>query len=223
LIVVGSQFSWGGSSHPPIFLLTYIAKGMKIKPVVLEGKFVRLEPMRIEHTDALSECAFDESLWQWTPTKVKDRSDLEDYINSALADQERGVSLPFVTIERESGKVAGSTRFGNIDIANRRAEIGWTWVAPTRQRTGINSEAKLLMLTHAFEMWGCIRVELKTDALNERSRTAILRLGAKEEGIFRQHMITDSGRLRDTVYFSIIDKEWELIKQNLTARIFEES
>ena len=111
--------------------------------------------------------------------------------------------------------VIGSTRFGGIDTKNRRAEIGWTWINPKWQRTAINTEAKLLMLKHAFEVWKCIRVELKTDVLNEKSRNAILRIGAKEEGIFRQHLITDSGRFRDTVYFSIIDTEWEAMKANL--------
>jgi len=195
---------------------------MNIEPIILAGEFVRLEPMTSDHIDGLSEVVFTESLWQWTPTKVRDRADLEAYINSALSDQEGGTALPFVTIEKASGKVVGSTRFGNIDTVNLRAEIGWTWVAPEWQRTRVNSEAKLLMLTHAFETWKCNRVELKTDALNERSRAAILRLGAKEEGIFRQHMITDSGRLRDTVYFSIINTEWLQIKKNLIERIYED-
>ena len=118
-----------------------------------------------------------------------------------------------------SGKVIGSTRFGNIDAANLRAEIGWTWITPAFQRTAVNTEAKLLMLTHAFETWKCIRVELKTDALNERSRAAIKRLGATEEGIFRKHMICDTGRFRDSVYFSIIDTEWPMVKENLRGKL----
>ena len=141
------------------------------------------------------------------------------YIESAIRDYESGTALPFVTIDKGREKIVGSTRFGNIDRENRRAEIGWTWINPAWQRTSINTEAKLLMLTHAFETWKCIRVELKTDRLNEKSRNAILRLGAKEEGVLRQHLITASGRFRDTVYFSIIDSEWRAVKENLSARL----
>lgn len=140
---------------------------------------------------------------------------MQKYIEAALDEQKRGISLPFVTIEKSSDKVVGSTRFGNIDRQNRRIEIGWTWINPNWQRTIINTEAKLMMLEQAFEIWKCIRVELKTDALNLKSRNAILRIGATEEGILRQHLITDSGRFRDSVYFSIIDSEWEQVKENL--------
>lgn len=192
---------------------------MKIKPVTLEGKKVRLEPLETEHLEHLSEVAFENSIWQWSPSRITDEKDLQEYIQIALDEQKRGVSLPFVIIEKSSNIFVGSTRFGNIDVKNRRAEIGWTWINPRWQRTFINTEAKLLMLTHAFEEWKCIRVELKTDALNEKSRNAILRLGAKEEGILRQHIITDTGRLRDTVYFSILDKEWLDVKENLNRKL----
>lgn len=144
---------------------------------------------------------------------------MQKYVESALSDQSRGFALPFVTIEKAKGQIIGSTRFGNIEIANRKTEIGWTWITLKFQRTFVNTEAKLLMLTHAFETWKCIRVELKTDALNNQSRNAILRLGAKQEGIFRNHMITDSGRYRDSVYFSIIDTEWESVKSGLTSKL----
>lgn len=141
------------------------------------------------------------------------------YVETALEDQRNGSSLPFVTKHIESGKIVGSTRFGNIDARNRKVEIGWTWIDPRWQRTVVNTEAKLLMLTHAFETWNCVRVELKTDALNEKSRKAFLRIGAKEEGILRKHMITDSGRFRDSVFFSIIDEEWEAVKISLAEKI----
>jgi RimJ/RimL family protein N-acetyltransferase len=141
------------------------------------------------------------------------------YVRSALADRERGLALPFVTCLKPDGKVIGSTRFGNIDTANRKAEIGWTWIAPRWQRTAVNTEAKMLMLTHAFEVWNCIRVEFKTDALNERSRDAILRIGARQEGILRNHMVTDSGRFRDSVYFSIIESEWPAVKSALQNKL----
>lgn len=150
---------------------------------------------------------------------VSSRDDMQSYIEIAIADQNKGVALPFVTVERSSGKVIGSTRLGNIDVQNRRAEIGWTWIDPAWQRTAVNTEAKLLMLTHAFEVWKCIRLELKTDVLNEKSRNAILRLGAKEEGVFRNHVICDTGRFRDSIYFSIIESEWESVKTNLTSKL----
>ena len=192
---------------------------MKIEPIVLEGEFVRLEPLKIEHHTALCEVGLEESIWRWSPEPIETPDDMRRYIETALDEQRRGVSLPFVTIEKSSNKIVGSTRFGNIDVENLRAEIGWTWINPAWQRTFVNTEAKLLMLTHAFETWKCIRVELKTDALNEKSRNAILRLGARQEGIFRQHMICSSGRLRDTVYFSILDNEWPSVKENLLRKL----
>lgn len=192
---------------------------MKIEPFVLEGKHVRLEPLEVDHLESLCEVGLEDSIWLWTTVNVKTVSDMQSYIVTALDEQKRRVSLPFVTIDKSSNAIVGSTRFGNIDARNRRVEIGWTWINPKWQRTAINTEAKLLMLTHAFEIWKCIRVELKTDALNEKSRKAIARLGAKEEGILRNHMITDSGRFRDTVYFSIIDTEWEEVKENIVSRL----
>ncbi|MFM9904134.1 MAG: GNAT family N-acetyltransferase [Pyrinomonadaceae bacterium] len=195
---------------------------MEIKPIVLEGKFVRLEPMRTDHLLDLFEAGRESSLWQWTNNIVKDERDMERYIRDALADLDRGVAVPFVTIERETGKVIGSTRFGNIDAVHRKAEIGWTWINPGWQRTAINTEAKLLMLTHAFETWKCIRVELKTDSNNEKSRKAIRRIGGVQEGLLRNHMITETGRFRDSVYFSIIDTEWESVKANLTSKLKEQ-
>jgi RimJ/RimL family protein N-acetyltransferase len=129
------------------------------------------------------------------------------------------VSLPFAIVEKATGRAIGSTRYGNIDRTHHRVEIGWTWVAREWQRTAMNTEAKYLLLRHAFETLGCMRVELKTDSLNERSRAAILRIGAREEGTFRNHMITASGRIRHTVYFSIIDSEWPAVKVHLEARL----
>src|SRR5581483_1387440 len=131
----------------------------------------------------------------------------------------RGESVVFATVERNSGQVIGSTRFMNIDRVNRRVEIGSTWIVPAWQRTAVNTEAKYLMLRHAFEVWQCIRVELKTDALNQRSRNAILRIGAHEEGTLRRHLITHSARVRDTVYFSILDAEWPGVKARLSESL----
>ena len=192
---------------------------MKIEPVILEGRFVRLEPLTSKHVEQLWRAGCDPVLWGLIPTQIKSLADMDSYVRSAIADADRGVALPFVTVDRGSNIVIGSTRFGNLDAANRRAEIGWTWLSPAWHRTYANTEAKLLMLTHAFEIWRCIRVELKTDELNHVSRNAILRLGAVQEGIFRNHMITENGRLRNSVYFSIIDSEWDAVKDGLTQKL----
>lgn len=192
---------------------------MKIEPVILDGNYVRLEPLRFEHLDALCAVGLEKSLWIWTMNVMENAGDMRNYVEIALNDFERKVAVPFVTIEKSSNKIVGSTRFGNIDVKNLKAEIGWTWINPEWQRTFVNSEAKLLMLTHAFEIWECIRVEFKTDALNEKSRSAILRIGAKEEGVLRHHMITETGRYRDSVYFSVIDSEWGDVKANLQEKL----
>lgn len=192
---------------------------MLVSPVTLEGVHARLEPLAKTHLEGLTLVGLDEALWRWIPTPVRTREEMAGYIETALNEQERGVSLPFAIVEKATGRAIGCTRFGNIDRTHHRVEIGWTWVAGPWQRTAINTEAKYLLLRHAFESLGCIRVELKTDSLNERSRAAILRIGAKEEGIFRNHMITASGRIRHTVYFSIIDSEWPTVKARLEAKL----
>jgi len=192
---------------------------MDFAPLVLEGRHVRLEPLVPEHFDALWEVGREPELWRWTQAQVEKREDLERYVKTALEWKAAGIALPFATCSRAENRVVGSTRFANIDRENRRAEIGWTWIGSPWQRTAINSEAKLLMLAHAFDTEGCIRVELKTDVLNEQSRTAIRRLGAQEEGIFRHHSICESGRLRDTVYYSILREEWPAVRAGLEARL----
>lgn len=192
---------------------------MRVEPVVLEGERVRLEPMRRDHLDPLTEAGRYDDLWQWTRAIATTRETMSEYIESALAEADSGIALPFVTIDKPSGSVVGSTRFGNIDPANRRAEIGWTWISPPFQRTYVNSEAKYLMLRHAFDVWDCVRVELKTDVLNEKSRAAMIRMGATEEGVLRRHILTYSGRFRDTIYYSILDHEWPAIRARLEARI----
>ncbi len=192
-----------------------VQSAMDIHPVTLEGRTVRLEPLSLAHHAGLCEIGLDEELWQWIPDPVATPDQMRAYIETALTEQAAGTALPFATIERATGRVIGSTRFGNIVRAHRRAEIGWTWLARPWQRTAANTEAKYLMLRHAFETWGAIRVELKTDSLNARSRAAILRIGAKEEGTFRSHMITSTGRVRHTVYFSIVDSEWPAVKSRL--------
>jgi RimJ/RimL family protein N-acetyltransferase len=190
---------------------------VKTEPVVLEGTHVRLEPLARWHHAALSEVALDPELWRWALRDVRTREDLQAYIETALREQTEGRSLPFVIIERASGRAVGSTRFGGIEPRHRRIEIGWTWIGRPWQRTAINTEAKYLMLRHAFENWGCIRVELKTHALNQRSRDAILRIGGREEGTLRKHAVSDRGVPRDTVCFSILDDEWPEVKARLEA------
>jgi RimJ/RimL family protein N-acetyltransferase len=189
-------------------------------PVTLEGKFVRLEPLRHDHADLFWQVAKDdlEDIFRWIPYSVKTQQDFQRLVEKAFEEQQRGESIVFATVERASGRTIGSTRYMNIDRVNQRVEIGSTWIAPAWQRTAVNSEAKYLMLRHAFEQWKCIRVELKTDALNQKSRNAILRIGAKEEGTLRRHLMTWTGRVRDTVYFSILDSEWAEVKERLEAR-----
>jgi RimJ/RimL family protein N-acetyltransferase len=192
---------------------------MVITPVILEGRHVRLEPLTPEHSARLAEVGLEADLWTWIPTPVRTPEEMNAYVQTALKEQAAGSALPFALIEKSSGRTVGSTRYGNIDRDHHRVEIGWTWVARQWQRTPINTEAKYLLLRHAFETLGCIRVELKTDSLNDRSRAAILRIGARQEGIFCNHMITASGRIRHTVYFSIVDSEWPEVKARLEAKL----
>ena len=190
-------------------------------PLTLEGRVVRLEPLRLEHADLFWNAAHDalDDIFRWIPYRMQTREDFRLYVEKMHDEEERGESLVFSTVERSSARVVGSTRFMNIDRANRRVEIGSTWIAPAWQRTAFNTEAKYLMLRQAFEEWKCLRVELKTDALNQKSRNAILRLGAKEEGTLRKHVVTWTGRVRDSVYFSILDEEWPGVKAGLEAKL----
>ena len=195
-----------------------------VVPITLEGSKVRLEPIRPEHARALWEVASNDldGIFRWIPYSMKTYEDFEKLVEKALTEQDRGESVVFATVERTSGKTIGSTRFMNIDRVNKRVEIGSTWIAPAWQRTAVNTEAKYLMLRHAFEVWGCIRVELKTDALNQKSRNAILRIGAKEEGTLRRHLVTWTGRVRDTVYFSILDSEWPEVRKRLEEMLLSQ-
>lgn len=192
---------------------------MDIKPITLEGNTVRLEPLSVNHLDGLSAVGIDGEIWRYTMTVIRNRGDMERYIESALELQKQGSALPFAIIEKSSGRAVGSTRYGNIDSQNRRLEIGWTWVARIWQRTSVNTECKYLLLKHAFDTLGCLRVEFKTDSTNEQSRKALLRIGAKEEGIMRNHMITPSGRLRHSAYYSIISSEWPEVKNRLEEKL----
>jgi N-acetyltransferase len=192
---------------------------INIGPVTLEGHAVRLEPLAHAHHSGLCEVGLESELWKWIPFSVSTRAEMAAYIEKALDEQARGASVPFATIERASQRVIGSTRYMNIEREHCRVEIGSTWIGGAWQRTAINTEAKYLMLRHAFETLGCMRVELKTDSLNEKSRAAILRIGAKEEGIFRNHMVMSTGRIRHSVYYSIVEAEWPGVRARLEQKI----
>jgi RimJ/RimL family protein N-acetyltransferase len=191
---------------------------MNIQPVALAGRRVRLEPLALErHWEGLLAIGLDPDLWRWTLNECLTPEQLRGYLETALAEQSQGRSLPFATLDLATGRVAGCTRFGNIETRNRKVEIGWTWVGRPFQRSHVNTEAKYLMMRHAFEVWGCVRVELKTNVLNRRSRDAMLRIGCVEEGVLRQHAISDRGVPRDTIYYSVLDREWPAVGQRLEA------
>jgi len=191
----------------------------KPEPVTLRNPHVRLEPLTAAHVPALAHVGLDPALWPWIPAPITSIDGMRDYVARALDEQVRGQSLPFAIVDAQREEVVGTTRYAAIDVPNRRLEIGWTWVARDRQRTPVNTSAKRLLLGHAFEALDVNRVELKTDALNQQSRTAILRIGATQEGILRQHVRCVSGRMRDTVYFSILASEWPDVRRRLDQRL----
>lgn len=189
---------------------------MTAAPVVLDGARVRMEPLDLaRHWEGLLAIGLDEDLWRWTISCPRTPEALRAYLDTALREQAEGRSLPFATVDKASGRVAGCTRFGNIDAPNRKVEIGWTWVGRPWQRSHVNSEAKYLMFRHAFEVWGVRRLELKTDVRNQRSRDAMKRIGCVEEGVLRSHMLREDGRWRDTIYYSVLDEEWPAVKARL--------
>lgn len=192
---------------------------MQLEKASLKGRYVRLEPLSEIHSGELSEAVADGKLWELFVTLVPRVADIDAFIEDAIAAHNSGDGLAFATIDKASGRVVGSTRFMKTNLANKRLEIGFTFIAKSYQKTMINTEAKLLMLTHAFEVMGLNRVEFITDYLNNASRNAILRLGAKEEGIMRNHMIMPDGRVRDSVLFSITHYDWTGVKQNLCYKL----
>jgi RimJ/RimL family protein N-acetyltransferase len=194
-----------------------------VEPVILEGDKVRLEPLAVRHIAGLIDAGTDRSIFRWHTFQLDGPEAFRTWVETALDEQARGVSLPFATKVAHTGEVIGSTRFGNIDVKNLKVEIGWTWLSPAWQRTGANREAKFLMLRHAFETWGVRRVEFKTHHRNTQSRTALAGLGAVEEGTFRKHMVMLDGSARDSVFFSVIDEEWPVVKARLLAPRLEGS
>lgn len=195
------------------FAQNYFAK------VSLIGARVRLEPLAQRHHDALALAGADPAIWRWLPTAHSDSGTMQAFIDEAQSLFADRLAVPFATIDAASDAAVGSTRFHGIEPGQRRLEIGVTWIAPAFQRSHVNSEAKLLQLWYAFEVLGCRRVEFKADAENMKSRAAILRLGAKEEGYFRKHMLYADGRNRDSIYFAIIDEEWPEVRRSLEARL----
>ena len=191
-----------------------------LQPLTLEGKVVRLVPMEEAHAHELAGVAFEPQIWQhMVYGNVDSEEKLLAFIRILLERQAAGTDLPFTVFHRETGLPVGCTRFMNIDVEDRGVEIGGTWYGLAYQRTSVNTESKLLLLRHAFEVWGCIRVQLKTDLQNLRSQAAIERIGAVKEGVLRNHMVLPSGRIRDSVIYSITDSEWPAVKARLEVML----
>ncbi len=189
-----------------------------LTPITLEGRTVRLEPLSEAHAPGLAEVGLDPDIWRYmlygdinTPEKLR------GFVRDLLDRQARGTDLPFAVIHRETSKPVGCTRYMSIDMRNRGVEIGGTWYGAAYRRTGVNTECKYLLLRHAFEVWECIRVQLKTDLNNVRSQAAIERIGAVREGVLRNHMIRPDGTIRHSVMYSITDAEWRQVKPRLES------
>jgi N-acetyltransferase len=187
--------------------------------IFLSGTTVRLEPLRESHLDALCVIGLEPSVTRFMPVQLTTREQMSAYVRGAVAGRAAGTAVPFVIVLVGAETVIGTTRFMSIDFANRRVEIGSTWIGLPWQRTRANTEAKYLLLRHAFEELECLRVEFKTDSLNERSRAALLRIGAVQEGVFRSHVITSEGRVRHSVYYSIAAEEWPTVRRRLEAML----
>ena len=192
---------------------------LRLQPVTLAGETVRLEPLAASHADALAQTGLHPELWRLQPEPVQTLDDMQRYVDRALAGQRDGNCLPFVIVRQDNGQVIGATRYMDIALAHKRLEIGGTWLTPASQRSGANTEAKFLLLQHAFETIGIMRIVFKTELSNMQSRQAILRIGGVEEGVFRKHLIAQSGRARDMVYFAILDEDWPAVKARLLMRM----
>lgn len=190
-----------------------------LQPVALQGDIVRLEPMSAHHAQALADAGLHPELWRLQPEPMTSLADMQRYVDRALAGRQDGSCLPFVIVQQSTGAIIGTTRYMDIALAHKRLEIGATWLTPSSHRSGANAEAKFLLLQHAFDTIGIIRVVFKTELSNTQSRQAILRIGGVEEGVFRKHLIAQSGRTRDMVYFAILDEDWPSVKARLQARL----
>ena len=192
---------------------------MQFKKKVLDGKHIRLEPLSIEHKDGLIQVILDGELWKLFVTIVPHVDKIDEFLQNAQNEYKSGFGIAYAIIDKKSGKVVGSTRFRSTDFGHKKSEIGFTFLAKSWQKSYVNTEAKLLLLTFAFEEIKFNRVELITDFLNHSSRNAILRLGAKEEGVLRNHVVMPSGRVRDSAIFSIITNEWIGVKEHLMFKL----
>lgn len=186
-----------------------------VEPVSLAGRWIRLDPLGLEHAPDLASAAADEEIWRYMPRHLRTLDDVQDWITAALHDQAAGTVLPFAIIDQATGHAIGSTRYLDIRPRDRGVEIGWTWLRRSCWRTPVNTECKYLLLRHAFETLGCIRVQFKTHRLNHRSRRALERIGAQFEGILRNHVILPDGTYRDSAYYSVIEHEWPAVKRHL--------
>ncbi|GED31936.1 GNAT family N-acetyltransferase [Brevibacillus centrosporus] len=195
---------------------------LNIAPVTLEGKYVRLEPLRHAHIEGIWEAGRYENIWTYMSVKIDQLQDAVSFVETALRNEEEGIELPFAIIGQEDGKVIGSTRFLNIARKDRGLEIGFTWLTPSVWKSVINTECKYLLMRHCFEQLGCIRVQLKTDSRNLNSQRAIARIGGVREGVLRNHMILPDGYVRDSVYFSITNTEWKNVQEKLHLLLFRE-
>ena len=190
------------------------------KPVTLRGRHVRLEPLAQTHASDLLRAGSDPDIWRYMPRgPLHDRADIDRFIAEAVAEMDSGRQIPFAIVDAQSGTAIGSTRYLELRRAHRALEIGWTWIATAHQRTPVNTQCKLLLIEHAFEALGAVRVQFRTDARNVRSQTAIARIGAHREGVLRKSMILWDGFVRDTVYFSIVDDQWPAVKRRLLAML----
>ena len=190
------------------------------RPVVLRGRHVRLEPLSRTHAADLLRAGSDPDIWRYMPRgPLHDRADIDRFIAEAVAEMDSGQQIPFAIVDAQSGTAIGSTRYLELRRAHRALEIGWTWIATAHQRTPVNTQCKLLLIEHAFEALGAVRVQFRTDARNVRSQTAIDRIGAHREGVLRKSMILWDGFVRDTVYFSIVDDQWPAVKRRLLAML----
>lgn len=192
---------------------------MNVEPVTLTGDAVRLEPVGPHHVEGLWHAGRFPEVWDMRPSPVYSRDEMDAQVHGAVAAADAGVLFMFATIDTGSDRVIGTTCFLNVDPPNRHLEVGGTWLTPAWQRSPANTEAKYLQLRHCFDTLGCLRVEFKTDARNAKSRAALTRIGATEEGTFRRHVILPDGHVRDSVYFSILDREWPDVRQRLDARM----
>lgn len=190
-----------------------------LAPITLRGSIVSLVPLERAHAAPLAAAGLEPELWRLQPRPIRTEGEMEQYVESALAEQQAGRSLPFAILRRSDGVVIGSTRYMDIALEHRRLEIGATWLAPSAQRTGANLEAKQLLLAHAFERLGIQKVVLKTEVTNVQSRSAIEALGALEEGVFRHHLLADDGRVRDMVFYGILARDWPTLRQRLEQRL----